>query len=598
VFALSIEAVSSPLRHHRPAARGARRLALGAIAILIAAAGAAGCKARDPASSAPAGTPSAPARGGELVASVHTDPKSFNRFLQRDSTTDLVTTLTHGKLVRLNRVTQDIDPWLAESWTRAAGGLSYTLKLRPNVTFSDGHAFTADDVLFSFEAAYDKGVGSAVADSLTVDGRRLRVAAPDPLTVVVTFPEPFAPGLRILENLPIYPRHVLGAALKGGMFAKAWGLSTPPAQIVGLGPFALAQYEPGQRLIFVRNPRYWRKAANGDALPYLDRLTLEIISDQDSEVLRLEAGRLDMTATELRAEDYTPLKRAADAGRLKILDLGVGFDADNLWFNLKPGALAPGDTRAAWLQSDALRRAISLAVDRELFANTVFLGAGVPIYGPITAANKKWYADLPPVPHDPPRAVKELVSVGLADRDGDGQLEDAAGRPARFTLITQKGNTTLERGAAVIRDELKKIGLAVDVVGLDGNTVITSFLSGQYEAVYFRITTTDSDPAINMTLWLSSGSSHIWNPEQKTPATEWERQIDGLMRRQIATFDEAERKRLFDEVQKIFGEHLPMLQFVAPRVYVAVSTKVTNLTPTAFSRPQVLWMPDTLAVAH
>ena len=373
----------------------------------------------------------APTRGGELVASVHTDPKSFNRFLQRDSTTDLVTTLTHGKLVRLNRITQDIEPWLAESWTRAADGLSYTLKLRPNVTFSDGHPFTADDVLFSFDAAYDERVGSVIADTLMVAGKRLRATAPDPLTVVVTFPETFAPGLRILDNLPILPRHVLGDALKNGTFAQAWGLGTPPDQLVGLGPFVVTEYAPGQRVVFARNARYWRKAANGAALPYLDRVTVEIIPDQDSEVLRLDAGRLDMTATELRAEDYTPLKRAADAGRLKILDLGVGFDADSLWFNLKPGALGPGDARAAWLQRDALRRAISLAVDRELFANTVFLGAGVPVYGPITAANKKWYADLPPVPHDPARAAKELASIGLVDRNGDGLLEDAAtGRPA------------------------------------------------------------------------------------------------------------------------------------------------------------------------
>jgi peptide/nickel transport system substrate-binding protein len=580
--------------------KGTRTIAIAAIAIAITAAGYAVLKPRrDRVPSAPVPAASrAPARGGELVASVHTDPKSFNRFLQRDSTSDLVSTLTHSKLVRLNRVTQDIDPWLAESWTRAADGLGYTLTLRPDVTFSDGHPFTADDVLFSFEAAYDTRVASAIADTLLVGGKPLRVAAPTPLTVVVTFPETFAPGLRILDNLPILPKHVLGEALKGGTFGTAWGLGTPPGQIVGLGPFVLTEYAPGQRMVFGRNARYWRKADNGDALPYLDRLTLEIIQNQDSEVLRLDAGRLDMTATELRAEDYAPVRRAADSGRLKILDLGVGFDADSLWFNLKPGALPPGDPRAAWLQSDALRRAISLAVDRELFANTVFLGAGVPVYGPITAANKKWHADLPPVPHDTARARQELASVGLADRDGDGVLEDAAGRPARFALITQKGNTTLERGAAVIRDELKKIGITVDVVALEGNAVINSFLSGTYEAVYFRITTTDTDPAINMDLWLSSGSSHIWNPEQKTPATEWERQIDGLMRKQFATFDEAERKRLFDEVQKIFGEHLPMLHFVSPRIYVAVSAKVTNLTPTAFSRPQLLWTPDTLAVAR
>jgi peptide/nickel transport system substrate-binding protein len=567
------------------------------VAAAVCAALAGGCT---PAQHAPAAATLA--LGGELFASVHTDPRTFNQLVvtaARDSTTNLITTLTHAPLVRLNHATQDLDPWLAESWTRAADGLSYTLKLRPNVTFSDGHTFTSDDVLFSFEAAYDDRVGSALADSLSVGGKKLKVAAPDSLTVVVTFPAAFAPGVRILDNLPVLPRHKLGEALKNGTFAQAWGLSTPLGQLAGLGPFVVTEYAPGQRLVFGRNSRYWRKDASGRALPYLDRVIVEIIPDQDSELLRLDAGQLDMTTTEMRPEDYAPLKRAADAGRLKILDLGVGFDADSLWFNLKPGGLGPGDARATWLQSDALRRAISMAVDRELFANTVFLGAGVPVYGPITPANRKWYAtELPPVPHDPARARAQLASVGLLDRHGDGLLEDASNRPARFALITQKGNTPLERGAAVIRDELRKIGLTVDVVLLEGNATIQRFLSGNYDAVYFRMATTDTDPAVNPDFWFSSGSAHVWNLEQKTPATDWERRLDEVMRRQAAAFDDADRKRLFDEAQKIFAEHLPMIQFVAPRIYVAVSTRVTNLTPTAFSRPQLLWAPDTIAVVH
>jgi peptide/nickel transport system substrate-binding protein len=90
---------------------------------------------------------------------------------------------------------------------------------------------------------------------------------------------------------------------------------------------------------------------------------------------------------------------------------------------------------------------------------------------------------------------------------------------------------------------------------------------------------------------------HLWNMMQKTPATEWERRIDELMARQIASPDEPERKRLFDQVQKSFGEHLPVIYFVAPRVYVAASARVTNLTP-ALPRPQLLWAADTIAVTH
>jgi peptide/nickel transport system substrate-binding protein len=265
---------------------------------------------------------------------------------------------------------------------------------------------------------------------------------------------------------------------------------------------------------------------------------------------------------------------------------------------LKPGAFGPGDRRAPWLQHVALRHAISLAVDRQLFANTVFLGAGVPVYGPITPANRKWIANLPPTPHDPARARRELETIGLTDKTGDGLLEDANHQPVRFSLLAQKGNASIERGAAVIRDELKKIGVTVDVVALDANSVIQRFLSGQYDAVYFRVTATDTDPAGNPDFWFSSGTAHPWNLEQKTPATAWEARIDALMHRQIASADEAERKRLFDEVQTIFADHLPMIQFVAPRIYVAVSARVTNLRPTAFARPQLLWSPDTIAVLH
>ncbi len=559
----------------------------------VAACLAAACRPAPAGSGAAAGKA---ASGGTLVASVHSDPRTFNHYVTRDSTTDLVATLTQARLVRLNRVTQDVEPWLADSWTRSPDGLHITLKLRPGVVFSDGRPFTSDDVVFSFEAVYDEKQGSVLGSALQVGGRNLQAAAVDPLTVAVTFPEPFGPGVRILDNLPILPRHKLGPALAAGTFARAWSASTPPGELAGLGPFVLTGYAPGQRLTFARNPRYWRTDPDGRRLPYLDGLTVEIIPEQDTEVLRLEAGQLDMTTTEIRPEDYAPLKRAEADGRVRLLDLGVGFDADSLWFNLKPGALGPGDRRAPWLQHEALRRAVSLAVDRQLFANTVFLGEGVPVLGPLTPANTRWFAGQPPV-HDPARARAELAAIGLGDRNGDGMLDDADDRPVRFSLLVQKGNTAIERGAAVVRDELKKIGIAVDLVSLDANTVIQRFLSGRYDAVMYRLTSTDTDPAMNADFWFSAGSAHVWNLEQPTPATPWEARVDDLMRRQTTSLDESERKRLFAEVQQIFAEHLPILQFVAPRIYVAVSTRVSSLTPTAFSRPQILWAPDTIAVA-
>ena len=281
---------------------------------------------------------------------------------------------------------------------------------------------------------------------------------------------------------------------------------------------------------------------------------------------------------------------------MKLFDLGQGLNANALWFNLKPGAFA-GDPRAAWLQRDELRQAISLTVDRKLFADTVYLGAAVPVFGPITPANKKWYwAGLPETPHDPQAAKQKLAAIGLTDRHGDGMLEDARNRPAQFTLLTQKGRPDLERACAVIRDEMKKIGVTVDVVALEFSALLDRFANtGKYEAVYFSPIATDTDPALNPDFWFSFGSTHLWNMAEKTPATDWERRIDELMAKQIASPDDGERKKLFDEVQQVFKEHEPVVYFVAPRMYVAVSSRVANLTP-AVSRPQTMWAADTLAV--
>lgn len=528
--------------------------------------------------------------------SVRSDPLSFNRLQSGDRTTELCAILTQAKLVRINKVTQAVEPALAESWTADADNRRYTLKLR-DVRFSDDHPFTADDVVFTFAALYNKKNDSVLADSMTVNGKPLAVAAVDPHTVTITFPAPYGPGVRILDNVPILPKHKLAAAESAGTFAKAWTVATPPADLAGAGPFVLRSYAPGQRLVFDRNPHYWRKSDSGDQLPYLDRITVEMIPDQNAEMLRIEGGQLDVMNDDVTAEAYADVKQAANQDRVQMLDVGSAMQADSYWFNLKPGAFA-NDPRADWIQRDELRHAISMAVDRKTFADTVFLGAADPVYGPVSPSNKTWYwTGTPATPHDPTAAKALLANIGLVDRNNDGLLEDAQGKPARFSILVQTGRPRLERAASVIADELKKIGLSVDVVTLEGNAVIGKILSGQYDSVYFAPTLSDIDPATSLDFWLSSGGFHLWNPSQKTPATPWEKQIDDLMRRQSSVSDPAERKQLFDEVQKIFIEHNPVLYFAARHIYVAVSSRVTTVVPAVDLFP-VMWAADQIAVKH
>ena len=543
-------------------------------------------------------TPSAsgPTTGGDLTVSVRAEPRSFCSCVTPEATTYLVTLLTQAKLVRVNPATEDIEPWLADHWTRSDDGLRYVITLKPNVRFSDGAPLTADDVAFSLAAAYDPA--SAIADSLQVLGKKLQATVMDQLTVAITFPSPFGPGLRVLDALPILPKHKLEGALSSGRFGAAWSVTTPVKEIVGLGPFVIADYRPGERLVFARNSHYFRTDDRGAHLPYLDRIIVEIVPDQDAQALKLEGGDTDTEAAEIRPEDYAPLKRAAEQGSIQLLDLGPAVDPDALWINLRPNAFER-DPRRSWIQRDELRQAISAAVDRQRFADTIFLGAATPVFGPITPSNKRWYSGEVPRPaHDVSRAKQLLAEIGLVDRNQDGFVEDPSGTPARLTLLTMKGQTALERGADVISEELKKIGLSVDVAKLEGNALIQKFVSGKgYDAVYFHLTSTSTDPALNADFWLTSGDAHIWNPGQKSPSTEWERQIDELMARNASAFDEVTRKATFLEAQKIFAAHQPMVYFAAPRIFVAASTRMMNLAP-AISRPQLLWSADTIAVRH
>jgi peptide/nickel transport system substrate-binding protein len=187
------------------------------------------------------------------------------------------------------------------------------------------------------------------------------------------------------------------------------------------------------------------------------------------------------------------------------------------------------------------------------------------------------------------------VSLGLSARHDDGMLQDVNGRAVRLTLLTQKGNTSLERGASVVRDSLARVGVRVDVVALEAGALIDYVMRGEYDAAYFRILTTDTDPALNLDFWLSSGSAHVWNPGQRAPSTEWEARIDALMDHVSTILDTHRRRELFAEVQRIMAREAPILCFAFPRLPIAVSSRVIGATPAPF-RPPLLWNPSVIGV--
>lgn len=537
--------------------------------------------------------PAASTGGGRLVITQRTEPSSFNRLAVPQFGTELISRLTNATLIRVDRPTGRVEPALATEWTLAPDGLSYTMKLR-DAQFSDGTPFTSADVVFTFRALYDQKVNSAIASGMRIGDQPILVRAIDDRTILLKFPAVYGPGLSILDALPIVPKHKLESALNDGTFAAAWGPASPLTDFAGLGPFTISEHVAGQHVTLVKNPHYFGKDAAGVQLPYLDSINIEYVPEQNAEMLRLESGTTDLITEQIRPEDVASLERAKAAGKIQLVDAGVSVDPIGLWFNLVPNA--PAAKGRAWLQSEELRHAISMAVDRQKVVDTAYLGAAEPIYNSVTRGHGQWFApDVPHTPHDPARAKALLESIGLKDRNGDGVLDEPNGKTAHLSVIIRKGNTTTERTIANVQEQLRAIGLTLDIVTLDMGALIDLWTKGTYDTIYYGAPISATDPTVNADGWLSSGAFHFWNPSQAKPTTTWEKEIDDLMGQMASTTDVNARVQAFRKVQEIINAHEPMVFFAAAKVTIAMSARVTGASP-ATLQPQVLWKPETLAV--
>ena len=526
------------------------------------------------------------ARGGNLVASIPSDPASFNRMFVSGLANAMVAEQISADLVHINRLTYELEPSLATRWEVATDGRSFTVHLRKGVRFSDGSPFTADDVVFTLDALMDPGTVSIMADQIQVDGKFPVVSRIDPYTVRFAWPRPVGTGLRALDSIPILPRNRLLKAQQAGSLAAAWGPSTPPAEIAGLGPFRLREYRRGIRIVLERNPYFWKKDKAGQILPYLDTLVFLIIPDRNAEALRFQAGEIDLLNT-MSPELFISLRRADSASQITLRDLGPGLGMDFLWFNLNPEKNASGipfldPEKRTIFEKAAFRQAVSSALDREGMVKAILRGLGTPQYGPISSGNRVWFHQgLQPVTYDQKRARELLAGIGLRDGNGDGLLELAPSRrPMEVLLFTARGNPARENAAEIIRQNLAQVGIRLNVQLLPVNELVPRFLrTFDYEAILFGITPSDVVPDLQADLWYSSGVQHFWYPSQIKPNTAWEEEMDSLTTRLLQSLDPTERITAFIRVQEIWAQQLPAISTMAPNILSGWRNNLGNIRP-------------------
>jgi peptide/nickel transport system substrate-binding protein len=353
----------------------------------------------------------------------------------------------------------------------------------------------------------------------------------------------------------------------------------------------VADYKPGSTLLLKRNPNYWKTDEQGRKLPYLDSIRLDIQPNRDVEMLRFKRGELDLINS-LDSEYFDKL--AATSPQL-VHDAGPSLDSEQLWFNEVAKSPIP-NYKKNWFRSVNFRRAISEAINREDLSRIVFHGHAQPAVGPFSPANKFWFnSTLKPHTCSPDAALKALQADGF--RMENGALKDKDGNEVVFSIITNAGSKTRERMAVLIQDDLQKIGIHVNVVTLDFPSLIERMTqSFDYEAIILGLTNVDLDPNGEMNVWLSSSENHQWNPQQKTPETAWEAEIDRLMRAQASSSDAKKRKEAFDRVQEIAEEQEPFIFLINKNALSAVAMTVHGASPVILS-PQTFWNAERLTVA-
>ncbi len=510
--------------------------------------------------------------GGELKFCLRMEPKTFDPLKVEDEASAAIRYLTGGVLLRVNRQTQELEPELAQSWKVSKDGRQITFRLRSGISFSDGTPFSAQDVAYTVQQLMDPTLHSATGDAFRSGAGNVETKAISPTQIAITFPAPVAGLDRLFDQVAILSEH---SSLR---------------EMAVLGPFMLADYNPGATVLLKRNPNYWKRDEQGRKLPYLDSIRLDIQANRDVEMLRFRRGELDL----INSLDSEYFDKLATTSPQLVHDAGPSLDSEQLWFNEVAKAPIPA-YKKNWFRSANFRRAISETINRDDLSRVVYHGHAQPAVGPFSPANKFWFNNkLKPQAYSPDAALKAMQSDGF--RLENGALKDKDGNEVVFSIITNAGSKTRERMAVLIQDDLQKIGIHVNVVTLDFPSLIERMTQTfDYEAIILGLTNVDLDPNGEMNVWLSSSENHQWNPQQKVPETSWEAEIDRLMRAQASSTDPKRRKEAFDRVQEIVVVEEPFIFLINKNALSAVSTTVHGAAPVILS-PQTFWNAERLTV--
>ncbi len=444
---------------------------------------------------------------------------------------------------------QGFVPHLAKSWQWSHDSLAISFRIKDAARWHDSVPVRSDDVRFTFDVYTDPAVGSSSGSQLSnIDS----VTTPDSLTVVFWFKKRYS--LQFFDassQMQILPRHVLGAIARNSL-AEAASRVDP----IGSGRFRFVQRTRGSSLELGPDTNNYRRT------PKLSRVIWSVTPSAAVATTRLFAGEADLYEN-MRRENIDELPSHPNVRTVSL----PGTDYAFMQFNLRD---PKQHTRPHPLfGSRELRRALTMAVDRESMVRNVFDTLAVPAIGPTVRAFPTTDPNLRQLPYDPSRARRVLDSLGWRDSNADG-IRDSHGRPLRFTVIVPSTSLNRIRMGVLLQDQLRKIGVRIDLDQMEFATFQARQAARDFDAMLSSWHLGASPGAVKET-WSGQAardSSGINYGSYINP------RFDAYVDSAISALDPAANRRYYNLAYQTAIDDAPAIWLYEPRTVIGIHRRI------------------------
>ena len=482
-----------------------------------------------------------PVYGDTLVNGVGGEASTLLPILASDSASFSVAGHIYNGLVKYDKDLRIVGD-LAESFTISPDGLTITFRLRKGVRWHDGAPFTARDVLYTYKVVVDPNTPTAYSESFK---QVSSVIAPDPYTVVVKYPKPYAPALESW-SMWVLPAHLL----EKGDITKS-SLSRNP---VGTGPYKFKQWLAGQKIELQSNHDYF------EGRPYIDRIVFRLIPDSSAMYMELKAGAIDQMP--LSPVQYA---RQTNDSSFKSRYNKYRYPSNSylyLGYNL----------RHPLFKDKVVRRAMTAAINKDELVQGVLFGMGQKAHGPIVPGRWAYNPNIKDLPFDPDLSRKLLAEAGW--KPGSDGILHKDGRRFSFTILTNHGNLQRLMTAQIIQQRLRHVGIEVKIRVVEWAAFLNHFIDkGNFEAVMLAWGT-GQDPDM-YDVWHSSKTK----PKELNFVGFANAEVDRLLEEGRSTFDVEKRKKAYFRIQEIMADEQPYTFLFVPDSLPAVSARIRGIEP-------------------